>query len=65
MGEEKQDLEFEITIKERTSWGLIHKTFSNTKIKVDKAQVIIEVIEYISENYRADYIRALKFLRGK
>ena len=43
MEEKKQNLEFEITIKERTSWGLITKTFSNTKIKVNTAAAIVKL----------------------
>ncbi len=65
MEEEKKILELEITIKEKTSWGLSHKTFSNREIKNNRVAVIVDVIEYLSENYREDYIKAVRILRKK
>ena len=63
MEEEKRILEFEITVKEQTTWGLNHKTFSNKESKVNRAAVIIEAVEYLRENFHEDYVKAVKKLR--
>ncbi len=65
MGDEKKVLRFEIAIKEETSWGLVHKSFSNNYPNVDRAHVIVEVVEYLSGNFHEDYVKAVKILRRK
>ncbi len=65
MGDEKKVLSFEISIKEETSWGLVHKLFSNSYPNADRAHVIVEVVEYLSGNYHEDYVKAVKILRRK
>jgi hypothetical protein len=65
MSEEKKIYSFEITIKENTSWGLIHKTFSNDKTNVNRVDVIVEVVEYLSKYCHEDYVKAVKILRKK
>ena len=65
MGEDKKDYGFEISIKENTSWGIVHKSFFNSYPKVDRASVIVEVVEYLSENCHEDYVKAVKILREK
>jgi len=65
LGENKETLDFEITIEEKTNWGVIVKNFSNKQIKVDRAAVIVDVIEYLSKNWRKDYLRAVKMLRER
>ena len=65
MEEGKQVFELEITIKEMTSWGLISKTFSNREIKVNRAVVIAEVIQYLSKYLPEDYRQAIRILTKK
>ena len=65
MGDEKKVLRFEIAIKEETSWRLVHKSFSNNYPNVDRAHVIVEVVEYLSGNFHEDYVKAVKTLRRK
>jgi hypothetical protein len=43
----KELLDFVITVIEKTSWGLVHKTFNNS-IKADRADTIAKAMEYIS-----------------
>ena len=65
MEEKEKTIELEITVKERTSWGLIGKTFSNHELKINRAAVIVEVIDYLSKNYPEDYCQAVNILRKK
>ncbi len=65
MGDEKKVLRFEIAIKEETSWGLVYKSFSNNYPNVDRAHVIVEVVEYLSGNFHEDYVKAEIIVKEK
>ncbi|MFZ0456728.1 MAG: hypothetical protein WCE54_03755 [Ignavibacteriaceae bacterium] len=63
MTEENRVIELEITIKERTTYGISGKTFSDSTLKEKRALVIVNLIEYLAENYHEDYIKAVNILR--
>jgi hypothetical protein len=62
---DEKTIELEITIKEKTGWGLVSKTFSDNKLRDNRALTIVQLIEYLSKNFHEDYIKAVKILRGK
>ena len=63
MEKKRELLEFEIILKEKTKWGVVIKNFSNNKINVERSEIIVQFIEYLRENCREDYIKAVKILR--
>ena len=65
MEEKRELLEFEIILKEKTNWGVVIKNFSNNKINVERTEIIVQFIEYLRENCREDYIKAVKILKKK
>ena len=65
MGKKRELLEFEIILKEKTDWGVVIKNFSNNKINVERAEIIVKFLEYLREHYREDYLKAVKIFRQK
>lgn len=65
MTEENRVIELEITIKERTTYGLSGKTFSDSMLKEKRAIAIAELIEYLAGHFQDDFFEAVKILKQK
>ena len=63
MAEDNRVIELEITVKERTTYGISGKSFSDGSLKEKRALTIVQLIEYLAENYHDDYIKAVRILR--
>jgi len=58
MIDENRVIELEITVKERTTFGLTAKTFSDSRLEGKRAVAIVELIEYLADNFSEDYLKA-------
>jgi hypothetical protein len=65
MAEEHRVIELEITVKERTNYGILGKTFSDSRMKDKRAAAIVELIEYLAGHFQDDFFKALKILKEK
>ena len=65
MAEEHRVIELEITVKERTNYGILGKTFSDSRMKDKRAAAIVDLIEYLAGHFQEDFFKALKILKQK
>jgi len=65
MIDENRVIELEITVKERTTFGLTAKTFSDSRLEGKRAVAIVELIEYLAGHFPDDFFKAVKILREK